>query len=163
MTGTEGRRVVWLLVLAAALPYLNALPNDFTLDDHGLIEQNEAVAAFDLVAFFSQDYWAGYDVHAESGLYRPLTLTTFAIERALFGLRPLPYHATNLLLHIGVTLLAWRLLRASAGDRVGLWAAALFAVLPGHSEAIVAVAGRADLLATAAALAALCIWNRPGG
>lgn len=163
MTGTVSRRAVWLLVVAALLPYVNALPNDFSLDDHGIILQNEAVAAIDLVAFFSQDYWAGYDANTESGLYRPLTLTSFAAEYALFGRQPLPYHVTNLLLHLVVTLLAWRLLCRIAGDAVGLWGAAAFAVLPGHSEAVIAVAGRADLLAAAGSLAALWIWHREGG
>ena len=59
-----GRRAVWILVVAALLPYLNALPNDFTLDDQGLILENEAVAAFDITSFFGQDYWAAYDAKA---------------------------------------------------------------------------------------------------
>jgi 4-amino-4-deoxy-L-arabinose transferase-like glycosyltransferase len=148
---------------ASLLPYVNALPNGFTLDDNGLILQNEAVAGFDIVTFFSQDYWSGHDASTESGLYRPLTLTSFAAEYALFGQQSLPYHLTNLLLHLVVTLLAWRLLCRIAGDEVGLWGAAVFAVLPGHSEAVIAVAGRADLLAAAGSLAALCIWHREGG
>ena len=83
---------MWILVVAALLPYLNALPNDFTLDDQGLILENEAVAAYDIASFFGQDYWAGYDAKAQSGLYRPLTLTSFAAEYAIFGRQPLPYH-----------------------------------------------------------------------
>ena len=163
MTAAVPRRAVWILVVAALLPYLNALPNDFTLDDQGLILENEAVATFDIASFWGQDYWAGYDADAQSGLYRPLTLTTFAAEYALFGRRPLPYHLTNLLLHLVVTLLIWRLFRRLAGDGAALWGAAVFAVLPGHSEAVIAVAGRADLLTTAGSLAALLIWSGGGG
>ena len=154
---------MWILVVAALLPYLNALPNDFTLDDQGLILENEAVAAFDITSFFGQDYWAGYDAKAKSGLYRPLTLTSFAAEYAIFGRQPLLYHLTGLLLHLAVTLLAWRLFRRLAGDGAALWGAAAFAVLPGHSEAVIAIAGRADLLTTAGSLAALLIWSGGGG
>ncbi|MBT6143946.1 MAG: hypothetical protein HOH74_00875, partial [Gemmatimonadetes bacterium] len=128
MTPIVGRRAAWLLLAAALLPYLNALPNDFSLDDHGLILQNEAVATFDVIAFLTQHYWAGSGFDATSGLYRPLTLATFAAEYALFGPQPLPYHATNLLLHLTATLLVWRLCRQITGDRAALWSAAVFAV-----------------------------------
>jgi tetratricopeptide (TPR) repeat protein len=157
------RRAVLLLLAASLLPYLNALPNEFTVDDFGLVVQNEAVATFDAVSFWSQDYWAGYDANARSGLYRPLTLTSFAAEYALFGLQPFPYHVTNLLLHLSVTLLAWRLFLRLVGAAPALWGAAVFAVLPGHSEAVIAVAGRADLLATAMILMALLVWTGGDG
>ena len=49
--------------------------------------------------------------------------------------------------------------RRLAGDGAALWGAAGFAVLPGHSEAVIAIAGRADLLTTAGSLAALLIWS----
>ena len=159
MTATIGQRGIVLLILTAVVPYLNALPNDFTLDDHGLILSNASVASFDLATMWSGDYWAGYDTNARSGLYRPLTLTSFAVEYAVFGPSPLPYHLTNLLLHLAVTILAWRLFLRFTNDNAALWGAALFAVLPGHSEAVIAVAGRADLLATLASLVALWIWS----
>lgn len=149
----------WLLLLAALLPYLNSLPNGFSLDDYGLIVENVAVAAADLHAFFTQDYWSGYDPSARSGLYRPLTLLSFAVEYALIGATPWLYHCTNLLLHVATTLLAWQLFGRLTGARTAWWGAAIFAVLPGHSEAVIAIAGRADLLATAASLAALLCFT----
>lgn len=156
------QRSTWLLLAAALLPYLNCLPNDFTLDDHGLIVENTAVAAADVGAFFTSDYWAGYDPSARSGLYRPVTLLSFAAEYALVGAVPWLYHVTNLLLHAAATLLVWRLFRRVTGAATAVWGAAIFAVLPGHSEAVIAIAGRADLLATVASLAALLCWSGPG-
>lgn len=163
MTGRLAGRTLWVLIVAALLPYLNALPNDFTLDDHGLILHNQAVVAFDLATLWGQDYWAGYDSSLRSGLYRPVTLTSFAAEFALFGWQPLGYHLNNLLLHLLVTLLSWSLFRRFAGASTALWGAAVFAVLPGHSEAVLAIVGRADLLATVGSLAALLVWTGADG
>lgn len=158
-----GARGTWaLLAAAAALPYLNALPNAFTLDDYGLIVGNVHVAAFDLARMWGGDYWSGFQ-DLRSGLYRPLTLTTFALERALFGPSPQACHVANLLLHVAATLLMWRLFAPLAGAAVAAWGAAVFAVLPAHSEAVIAAAGRADLLAGVACLACLALWDSGGG
>ena len=87
-------------------------------------------------------------------MYRPLTLLSFAFEYRVGGDNPLVYHVTNLLLHAAVSLaVAWAC-REVAGRATAKWAALLFATHPIHTEAVAAIAGRADLLATLLALAA---------
>jgi hypothetical protein len=89
--------------------------------------------------------------------FRPLVVLSFLWDRALWDLSPAGYHLTNLLLHAVTTLLflaiARRLLASEFAARTG---ASLFAVHPCHTEAILWVSGRTDLMA--GLCFALAIW-----
>lgn len=147
-----GRRArtthLWAIALAllAAAVYANSLANGFAWDDVLIVQDNEAIRNLAGVPdLFTRPYWPSGD--PARGLYRPVTLTSFAIDWALGGGRPLAFHVLNVLLHAGVTVLVLLLLRrvgaplpaASAG-------AAVFAVHPVHTEAVANVVGRAELL-----------------
>jgi len=150
----HGGRDYLLVVLAALIPYLNTLTNGFVLDDVGQILLNKAVRSFDLYFLFTSDYWAGFEGR-QSGLYRPLTSLSFALEHRLWGETPTFFHLTNLILHAGNCLLVCSLGRSLGGKSLGLLTGLLFAVHPVHTEAVAGIAGRADLLAALAILAAL--------
>ena len=92
-------------------------------------------------------------------VYYPLAFTTFWVERQLCGVEPRCFHATNLLLHAAVALLAWRLLRR-LGVSAAWLAAALFAVHPIHVDTVAWVAERKNVLSGLFALAALLLCLR---
>jgi tetratricopeptide (TPR) repeat protein len=155
---------VWIvLALAAILPYLNTLTADFTYDDGGLIVENPQVApGTPWHVALTTPYWPARD---QTGLYRPVTAFTYRVQRSLWGVDPLPFHALNVLLHAGVCLLVFAVLRRLAPERPG-WALAaslLFAVHPIHTEAVTNVVGRAELLAAGFGLAGYLLWLRPRG
>jgi protein O-mannosyl-transferase len=141
-----------LAVLAAAV-YLNALQNGFALDDVHIIERNVRVHNLrDLGAIWLTPYWPGSGEYL--GLYRPLPIFLYAIQWAAGGGDPLVFHATSILMHVGVTLLVFLLLERLATSAAAFVGALLFAVHPVHVEAVANVVGQAELIAAAATLGA---------
>lgn len=89
---------------------------------------------------------------------RPLTAWTWLADIRVYGIDDARgHHLTNLLLHLAATGLLWVLARQWRDLPKGapLIAAAMFALLPGHSEAVSWITGRCDVLAALWASAAL--------
>ncbi len=158
-TGTSPRWPL-LVALVGILVHLGALENGFALDDVRLVENNPAIVS--LARFprlFIEPYW---NVAGESyGIFRPLTVASLAVNRAISGAGPFGFHAVNVLLHAAVAALAWLTIRRT-GTHYGtaLLGGLLFAVLPIHTEAVANVAGRAELLAALFVLAAWLAHRR---
>lgn len=141
-----GARAALALGLLALLPYLNALRADFTFDDKVIVRDNPRLAAPErLGELFTSHYFGGPLATAKN--YRPVVLLTYALQRWTTGTDPFPFHAVNVALHVAVTLLfaAW-LLSLGMPRSPSLAAAALFAVVPIHAEAVTGIVGRAELL-----------------
>ena len=153
------RRQAFLAVAAALLGaalYLNSLPNEFVLDDRLVIERNEQVRSLgNFAEIFTTPYHYGYK-HGNTGLYRPLTIYTFALDHAIGGLHPVGYHVVNVLLHAAVAGLVVLLGLALGLEGIAALAGGLlFAAHPVHTEAVANLAGRAELLAAAFFLLAM--------
>jgi tetratricopeptide (TPR) repeat protein len=88
-------------------------------------------------------------------------LLSFWIEGRLGGWGPMVFHATNVLLHAGVTLLLGLLVLHAGVARLPALAGTLwFAVMPAHLEAVAWILGRTDLLCAGCALLALWLDRR---
>jgi hypothetical protein len=137
----------------AVLAYANSLANGFVLDDVRLIPANPLVRSLgNLPELFAADYW---EPGFRGGLYRPLVMTSYALNHALGGLEPWGYHAVNVLLHAAVSLLVFGLLRTLVDRYTAAIAGLLFAAHAVHAEAVANIAGRAELLAAAGFVLAL--------
>jgi hypothetical protein len=150
------RADVWLaaVLVAALVPYLNALPAAFTLDDVQLLATNPmATPGMSPLDWFTRPTILG-------SVYRPLTMLSYELN-GLVSREPFGHHLVNVALHVAVTAMTFVLALALLRSRpaAGL-TALLFAVHPIHTEAVTSIAGRAELLAALGALVCLHAWVR---
>jgi Flp pilus assembly protein TadD len=133
-----GTALLALLVLAAFYPVLG---HEFLeWDDHVAISQNPDFLPPRLSTL--GHYWTGQFMQ----FYVPLTYTIWWVIAQFaahagpdgrFVLSPAPYHAANLIAHIGAAVLAYLLLaRLTRSEAAGWTAAALFALHPLQVEPV---------------------------
>jgi len=112
-----------VLVVAAYLPVWQA---GFVWDDDTHVTANPCIIG----PLGLKEIWT-----TSAARFFPLTLTTFWIEHALWGLAPLPYHLVNVLMHAACAVVLWRVLRQ--GQVPGAWlGAALWALHPVQVESV---------------------------
>ncbi len=155
----------WLAMIAvaslAAIAYANTLGNDFVWDDVHLIERNPHLSLDRIPDLLTEDFGRMAVPGDPNGLYRPVVLMSFLLDRELHGLDPTGYHVTNLLLHGLVSILVLVL----ASRWIGTWlpavvVASIFAVHPIHTESVTWISGRSDVLAALFFVATLLLYQR---
>lgn len=148
------------LVLVALATYANGVTNDFAWDDHVIVVQGSAQAGPSEIrrALTSPDVVLRSQ---PAPYYRPLTRLTFVVDRALFGLDPLPYHVENVVLHLAAVLALFALARSVAGGSGAAFVAALlFAVHPVNAETVDFVSARNNALVALFTLTACIAYLR---
>ena len=151
---------LWLWIFAAAcISYGLSIFNEYALDDFIVIVKNKFTQAgfAGIWNILSHDSFAGMTDSNVAGLagirYRPLSLITFAIEHQLFGSNPFLSHLINVFLYAcsGVLLFKWLILikttfSEKTWKQIAFTASLLFISLPVHSESVINIKGRDDLL-----------------
>jgi hypothetical protein len=158
-----------LIALATVAAFLPTLENDFlTWDDHANLVDNPHYRGLD----WSHLRWMWTAFHM--GHYIPLTWMTFALDYLLWGMKPVGYHLSNLLLHAANAVVFYfivrRLLRTalpglSEDRQAGLtvaaaFAALLFALHPLRVESVAWATERRDVLSGLFYLLALLAYLR---
>ena len=130
------------LLLACWLAYAHVvLRPEFVSDDFRFIRQNIYIQNLrHLPSYFVST--ASWDWSQD--MYRPLRSVSFALEYALWGLDPRPFHAASVLLHGMNGLLVFAFARMLCGGIGAAMVSALFVLHPCQMEAIGWVACRAD-------------------
>jgi len=158
-----------LILAATAVLHGPSLVNPFFIDDYVYIDtvrRLDAAGLGELLTTSTMGEEASSVWWTPAGalpFYRPAGELSFLWDFRLSGLSPASYHVTNLLLHLLCTWLVWRLaLRLSGSVAASLAAAVVFAFHPVHSEAVLWISGRFDLLVCACVVPAVLCWMRWG-
>lgn len=146
--------------LAGVVALLPGLGAGFVHDDHLQILGNPLLRDLrHLPTLWTTSVWAG--AGSGSSWYRPLMMSSYALDHALFGFRAPAMHAVQLGLYAAVVGLLVALVRRVGGSLPGAVLAGLvFAVHPANAEAAVWISARCDLWAAAGGLLAALLHAR---
>ncbi len=140
----------------AFLLYLPTLRYGFTnWDDDVYVIENPEIQS--LTWTNAKGWWT--TLHFAS--YAPVTLTSLAVDHALWGLDPKGYHLINVVLHaLACALFALAMRCAGASLFASALSAAIFAAHPAQVESVAWVSQRKALLAMVFLLGAYLAWHR---
>ena len=158
MTDSQ-KHLIWrlgLIILLLAAVYGNTLNHGFVWDDTYIIVNNPLLEKLSNIPkfFISED-----TIEESTGYYRPATYISFALDRAIWGVNPVGFHITNLVLHMVAVLLFYAVISAMfKKERLAFVAALVFALHPLAGETVNFLAGGRNTLLSAcfALLSLLC-------
>jgi len=141
-----------VFAVAVAL-YLPTARHGFVQDDWAIVALNPAAHSPAAALRAADDsYWPP---PAEAGLWRPLTILSFAVDWTVSDGRVGWLHVANALWHGLASALVCVLLARWLPRRGAVAAGLVFAVHPVHVEAVAGLVGRAELLVAVALLGAV--------
>lgn len=140
-----------LIILSALIAYMNTLHHGFVLDDIAVIEGNKFVknGFGGIPQILKTFYWQGF-WDSNAGLYRPMSLITFAIEWQLSPNNPLIHHLFSIVYYVIACCLLYKLLLnwfPYLSDEILFLIVLIFVVHPIHTEVVANIKSRDELLA----------------
>jgi protein O-mannosyl-transferase len=140
------------LFLLSFVTYVNILPNLLFFDDEELIYKNVYVSNLKyLPKYFTSNMVAG--AGKISNMYRPILLSSFAFDHAIWNNKPIGYHLTSIVLHGTNSILVFFLILLLFNNQfMAFITAILFVLHPIQTEPIIYASGRTDPLFTFFAL-----------
>lgn len=171
--GLSPRPARWIVPLMIALltvgAFLPTLQSGFVnWDDNKFLIHNPSYRGLG----WTQLKWMFTTFH--QGLYQPLSWMTYGMDYLVWGMSPIGYHLTNLLLHAGTAVVFYcvtiRLLQLAMADSaensdIGIYPAATFAALlfslhPLRVESVAWATERRDVLSGLLYLLTLLVYLR---
>lgn len=146
LSNVSDRRCMWFVGCAAVLAYACSLFGVLIYDDLHSVRDNLALRSLAEIPrfFYDTGAFSALDAH----MYRPVVLTSLALDHAVGGGAAWAFKLSNTLLHALAAMALFSLLRACAVRSAAAWTAGLiFAVHPMASEAVNMISSRSDILA----------------
>lgn len=152
------RRELLLVFVAAVALYLPTARYGFVQDDRAIIASNPGAHSIGAaLGAFNDPYWPR---ESKAGLYRPVTILSYAVDWTVSGGRVGWLHLMNALWHGLATVLLVVLLARWLPALAAAAAGVVFAWHPVHVEAVANLVGRAELLVAVGILGAVVAARR---
>ncbi|HUJ40833.1 MAG TPA: tetratricopeptide repeat protein [Candidatus Acidoferrales bacterium] len=151
--------MIAVLVIAAA--YLRAPTLGFVFDDDIIVKANPFItSASHIPSYFTEHVWSKLML-ARKNYYRPVFLLWLLGNYEAFGLDPLGWHMSSLLLHLGSAVLVYFVALRLTGMRfASLAGALLFGLHPAQVENVVWASASTELLGSFLTLASVLCYLR---
>ena len=134
-----------VLALLIGAVYLNSINSPFHFDDNLVIKNNYRLSSISNLRYLFKN--PEYFKVARELTFRPIITAQYFFFKLVFKNNPAPWRIFNLLVHFGVCLLLFELLRLfQVSNRIAFLSASLFAVHPVHTEIFNVVAFNEDLI-----------------
>ena len=148
-----------LLSLFIIAAYAPTFSGKFILDDKPLVKDNLSLRKFSKPAFYlshedgvSDESLSGY----HTGYYRPLVNLFYTIDYKIWGMKPLGFRATNLILHLLTCIVLYQFLRKMLGKSfIPFSVTLLFGLHPVNTESVAWITSRNNILVTLFSLISL--------
>ena len=156
-----------VLFLVSVGCYIRSIRNPLLYDDPVLLSNSDVNGQAPLLGLFTNDFWGQSLWHPRSHKsHRPLTVLLLRLVHCISGPSPVCFHALNIVLHFCATCLVYWICIAVAEEppddhhqgglrrtrhrtrHRALLAALLFAAHPVHVDAVMQMAGTAEILCT---------------
>lgn len=140
----------WVVFLFSFLLYANSISYSYNMDDE-LVTRNHRLTSKGISAIpeiFTSPYYEDNSGYAYE--YRPVVLTTFAIEHSIWGDSPAVSHFFNVVLYAVCCLLLFIALTAILHAyplEIPLAIALIFSVHTAHTEVVASIKNRDEILA----------------
>ncbi|MGH7814605.1 MAG: hypothetical protein ACREQI_11475, partial [Candidatus Binataceae bacterium] len=161
--------VTWCLggvLFLTAILYSPSLRNEFVYDDHFWIGNPHLGDWSFLWKSISNNLFWFHNTAGSPAIsyYRPVQTAWFMLNDRLFGRDPIGWHAGTIALHLIVVWLVYRVASMLTDELwTGLIAAALFALMPIHAEAVIWTSAASYPLCAAFELGAFALYLHPTG
>ena len=156
--------VVVCLAFFSLSVYGNTFFNDFAYDDEYVVLKNQWITSPSYIPNIFSENLFGFE-GTQSNYYRPLLHLSYMAVYGLFGYAAWAFHATNILLHIAVSLLVFlfcfRFLDRTACSNPfvpSLIAGLFFIATPIHTEAVAPIMSITEVAFTLFYLASLYVY-----
>lgn len=154
----------WFWLIGCFVLYANTLNHSYAVDDLIVVQKNSLTqkGIETIPELFSHSYLFGYDGREDES-YRPITLTTFAIERTLFNASPRGSHFIQVALYalfVWVTFCYLRLLFGENRLKITTIICVLFTLHPIHTEVVANIKSRDELLSALFLFSALLFYTK---